>query len=655
MNEALGSTGGAATEATESLARMGAEADEAASRVSSAMERAQAAYRAASEMARLPGPSSSVSTGGVSGSVSGYLSRVGGGAKGFHEAVNDGVGKAFGAAAAGFGVLAPVHAAAEYDNDLTHIGIGLRLYGEKNRAFVEAFGNQIDALARQTGQRGGELVSAAAFFGREGYTGKRLDAILPTVARISTAYTSNPKDVAQSAFAVHEGLQISDAGLQQALATMALSGKIADMPMEELSREFPVVEAQAAAFGVRGQKGLVNLLSALAVTRKNSSSLGSTVANLGQLLVVPQSTAGVKNFAKLGVDINKLKKQTLANGGDLIQMLLQTIDRVTDHTNNATAMQTLFHNVQDRAAAAAIIQHWKGNIAEGDLGYTDVQAKLRAATPEEVNKDYLTGLQSTKIKANSFDESLVQIERRIGKSFVPVISVATKGLNALSYGFDQTNAHTHGAASIFTAGIGSVLGLTAAVGALGAIMVPLRAGLKLVDAATGGWLGKLARLGFRLAKMPFARVVRLLLTIGRGAALAAAEITPIGWALTAVTAAITAGYLAWRNWDKIKPMLSSLGNWIAGWTRTIGSYIYAAVHPLDKWFDQSAMGQSMDKWLAHPAVPAGMPAGGHTTPSQEGHFSLHVSHEDGVKVKQTSGRRDMVTITPDRGRMVGKP
>lgn len=652
LGGALTEIGEGAAQATTGLGRMGTEAEETASRVSTAMERAQAAYRAAAEMAQMPAASPSPNH--VGRSITGYMSQVGSGAKGFHEAVNDGVGRAFGAAAAGFGVLAPIHTAAEYDNDLTHIGIGLHLYGNANSAFAANFGQRIDALARDTGQRSANLVSAAAFFGREGYTGKRLDAILPTIAKISTAYTSNPKDVAKSAFAVHEGLKIGDGGLQQALAAMALSGKVADMPMEELSGEFPVVEAQAAAFGVRGQKGLVNLLSALAVTRKNSSSLGTAVANLGQLLVVPQSTAGVKNFAKLGVDINKLKKDTLANGGDLVQMLLETIDRVTDHTNNAVAMQTLFHNVQDRAAAAAIIQNWKGDPSKGDLGYADVQAILRKATPAEVNKDYQTGLQSTKIKSDSFDESLVQIERRIGKSFVPVISVATKGLNALSYGFDQINDRAHGAASIFTSGIGSVLGLTAAVGALGAIMIPLKAGFALVNTATGGLLGKFAALGLRLVKLPFGMIARSLLWVARGALLVATELTPVGWAITAVAAAATAGYLAWKNWDKIKPMLSSLGHWISQWAQWLGSVIMSPLHSMDAWFNSTSMGKSMDRWLAHPNVPGTVSAG--AAGSQTGgQFGLHVSHDPGLNVRQTSGRPGLVHIAPDRGRMVAQP
>lgn len=629
LNEVLGSTGGAAAEATESLARIGTVAEEAAAQAETAMNRVHETLNR-------------VKTG-----ASGYAGGVSGAAKGFHGAVQEGMGSAFGAAAAGFGVLAPVHAAADYDNDLAHIGIGLDLHGIANQRFMAAYGRKLDALARDTGQTSPELAAAAGFFNREGYSAPRIDAVLPQVAHIATAYNAAPDAVAKTTFALQENMGINDGALSGSLASIALAGKSADLPFEKLAPLFPQVAAAAGALGVKGRQGVNDLAAALAVVRKSTGTEGEAATDTRAFIQAITSPHTAKRFAKFGVDLFGVEENARQKGIDPIEAVMQQVNRITRGGTDRKALGELFNNEQDRAFTQAILMHMDQ--------YQEIKKRVSGATADVINQDFNTGLQSTLIRVKSFDDGLAQIERRVGTAFVPVLNTGTSALHGLTGGFDWLNTHMHGLGSTLTMGVGSILALTAGLGALGAVLIPLRAGLRLVNAATGGWLGRLARLGLRLAKMPFARVGRLLVAIGRGAALAATGMTPIGWALTAVTAAITAGYLAWRNWDKIKPMLSSLGNWIAGWARTIGNYIYAAVHPLDKWFDQSAVGQSMDKWLAHPAVPAGVPTHGNSASSQDNHFSLHVSHDEGVKIKQTSGQRDMVTITPDRGRMVGKP
>lgn len=72
-----------------------------------------------------------------------------------------------------------------------------------------------------------------------------------------------------------------------------------------------------------------------------------------------------------------------------------------------------------------------------------------------------------------------------------------------------------------------------------------------------------------------------------------------------------------------------------------------------EWFASTKIGHAMDSWLAHPSapstVPAGMPAG------SSAQFGLHVTHDPGLAVRQTSGPRGSVSIAPDRGRMVNNP
>lgn len=695
--EAVGSAGEA----------MGGEIVAGAERATVSVDALMARVRALHEVLdRTRGPA----LGGMGASFGGWAGDVHQAGRGFADSLQGSMHHGMNAAMATLAMLEPVHAAAEYDNDLTHIGIGLGLHGSANTEFMRQFGARMDALARETGQSSPALVEAAGFLGREGYTGDRLNAVLPTVARIATAYTSNPHDVAQSAFSIHEGLKISDGGLQRSLASMAMAGKVADMPMEELSSMFPQVVSQAAAFGVHGQKGLDNLLSALAIVRKNTGSLGTAVADLGQLLVVPQSTAGVKNFAKLGVDINKVKADTLKSGGDPLQVLLETIDRVTDHTQNSKAMQTLFHNVQDRAAAAAIIQHWKGDPSHGDFGYTDVQKRLQNTTPADVDEDFKTGLGSTKIRLQAFNESLGELNRRVGEGFVPTLNVMTSALNHVNKAFEWMDQSVPGSTSAIIGSIGAVLGLTAATAALGVVWGPLKAGFTLVTtalrgialaeagataglasflgvstAAASGIVAAFVGIGIAIADIAlhWSRFSGSFRTLGHGLMEEARGLgNVLAGALHFDWQRILAGMgqgmrgigTAWSGaWGIVKQLALDFTRWLDGWGAGIPLRILSAltaewhvltdgiagqIGKMETAFDTSWLGRHMG--MAAP-VPAGAPAHVPTPAAanaaqQAAQFGVHVSADRGLSVRQVSGPQKGLTVAPQNtGRMVGRP
>ncbi|OUJ01564.1 phage tail tape measure protein [Acetobacter cibinongensis] len=641
--EGVTALGGALTEisegaaqATTGLGRMGTEAEEAANRVSSAMERAQAAYRASASMAGIPS-----SPGGGAPLGPGYFSRVGAAGKGFHDAIQTGFGTAFGAAAAGFGVLAPVHAAAEYDNLLTHIGITEQISVAQNAAFARALGQRIDRIAQQTGQRSLDLVESASFLSMEGYSMDKINAFLPQVARISTAYNAHPDAVAKTAFALSQNFHLTDAQIPTGLAMVARVGKEAALPLEQLAPLFPEVAATAAQLGVTGPQGVADISSMMAVIRKNVGTEHAATTDLRQVMSTLTSSHGRHRFREQqGWDPRDVMHAAQDKGADPLSAVLDKIAAISNARKRQDAISDLFVNMEDQTGASAMIR---------DFGQMmDIRKRIQDTSPEMIQKDFLVGLTSTLVRLNAFEDGLAQIERRVGNAFVPVLNVGTVALHGITNAFDAVNRVTGGTAKVAVTGAGAILGLTAALGAVGAVLIPIKAGLGLVNAMTGGWLFRIAQLGKWLLKLPFGWVAR-------GAALLIAEMTPIGWTVTAITGAVTAGYLAWRNWDKIKPMLSSLGNWIAGWAKQIGGYLTAMLHPLDQWFDHTSMGQAMDKWLAYPAVPAAVPAALGHADAHSGQFGLHVSHDPGLNVRQTSGRPGLVHIAPDRGRMVAQP
>ncbi|MCW4589091.1 phage tail tape measure protein, partial [Gluconacetobacter entanii] len=650
LDDALGATTGAAAEAASGMGRIGTEAEQAADRSMSALGRIRTA----------------VST--LAGGPMGYAGRVGGAVGRFGQSVQEGVGNAFGAAATGFGIVMPVRAAAEYDNDLTHIGIGLNLHGADNTRFAATFGRDIDRLARDTGQRGTDLAAAAGYFSREGYTLDQIKAVLPTVAHIATAYNAAPDGVAKTTFAMQENMGISAAEMPGALSAVALAGKSADLPFEKLAPLFPQVAAQAGALGVRGRDGLNDMAAALAVMRKNTGTEGEAVTDMRAFLQTITSSHTAKRFQKYGVDLFGVLNDARKRGLDPMMEVLGKVNDITHGGDNLKAVGELFNNEQDRGFVNALLHHLRG-----EQGYFAIRQKVGSADPAMVDEDFRTGMHSTLTELQAFEESLSQLERRIGHGFVPILKVATIGLHGITEGFDWLDQHVPGATTAIVGTVGGMLALATAMGAVGAVAGPMRAGFALfrtVLAPVAGLLG-----GVSLAT---AGVVLGLAALTAGVVAAALyvshNLTRISHAFDAGGHGIT-GTLR-GTWNVAKLVFNDFTTWLDSWGGGLGTKLHNIVVGVGRIFGAAfrlmldgikSQFASLDQaftnsWLGRqimgggvqpaPAIP-GAPARPAAQPSAP--IGLHVSHDPGVRVRQTSGPRGAVQIRPDRGRMIAQP
>lgn len=601
---------------------IGAAATSAASEYAAACERMKAASAELAAGTFYSGPSGPGDVRTPGPGFGGRLGAAGRAVNGLSDSINGSMGHAFGAAATGFGLIMPIKAAAEYDNDLTHIGIGLGLHGQANVDYGRAFGLRMDELARGTGQRGADLVSAAGFLGREGYTGSRLDALLPTIAHIGTAYNANPAAVAKSTFALQESMRITDGDLGGALASLALAGKSADLPFEALAPLLPQVAAQAGAMGVRGRSGVDDLAAALAVVRKSTGTEGEAVTDTKQFLTDIGSPHLKDRLKNLGVDLFAVRAKALASGGDPMMAVLEQVDRLTQHGQNAEILGDLFRNTQSMGFVQAILGHMDQ--------YREIHARTSGANQSVINEDFDTGQQSTLIRLQSFMEALAQLQRRIGSSFVPTLNVLTMGLHGLIEAFDWANRLTHGWASTLTGGVGAFLAFATVLGVLKAVCGPLVAGFRMLRIGTIAFEGAMLAL----------RVIITALSV----LLAPEGALAVGVAVLVAGLAAGAMYTI-SHWEKVKGWFSSFAQWIKGIFSPVFTEIGNAFSTIENRIANSSLGKMMGLHGAAP-IPAGAGGGGQ--------FGLHVTTDQGVHVRQTAGPRP-ITTGPDRGRMVNRP
>ena len=536
----------------------------------------------------------------------GYGRRVWGATQHFHEATERSIGQAFGAAAAGFGLVEPVRAAADYDNTIRHIGIGLDLHGSMNDAFTDAFGVQMARLARATGQKSEDLAEGAGFFSREGYSNARLGAVMPVVAQIATAYNAAPDAVAKSTFALQENMGISDAQLGGALASVALAGKSADLPFEKLAPLLPQVAAAAGALGVHGRSGVDDLAAALAVVRKSTGTEGEAATDARAFIQAVTSPHTAKRFQHYGVDLFGLEEQARRHGQDPMLAVLRSVDRITHRGQDRRALGTLFNNEQDRGFVQAILMHMDQ--------YEQIHRRTSGADQSVINRDFADGIRTLKIQTSSFDESWEQLERRMGTGFAPILHGVTGGFHLLTEGMEQADQHVpHLTTGIMGLG-GAALASVAGLGALGAISGPVSAGFGLVTTALG---------------------------ITTAAAVATvSSIAIVGVALAAV------GYGTYHNWDAIKANFTSFEHWISGWESRVAGSISGAFSHVFPHFPGSPS-------LSGPLVVPTTGPGWH--PATHGPLRVEITHPETAHVTVHPHPHVQATTRPSGGRMTLRP
>lgn len=699
LNVAFGELGAAETVAGTTGEAMGAEIAGGAEKATSAVDALLTRVRALRDAM---GAAGGAVMNGPMGTWAGDMHSAG---KGFTEILQGSMHHAMTAGLSTMAMLEPIHAYADYGNALTHIGLTLGLHDQANADYAAGLGRQIDAWSRQYGQRGTDMVEAATFLNQEGYSQERMNALVPVIGQISTAYNAHPDAVARTAFALNQNLGVSTQDTNIGLAMLARVGKMSALPFEELAPLFPELASSAAGVGVKGLDQVADLGGMLALIRKNTGTSGEATTALRAFIQTISSPHARHRFDKYGIDLNRTVLDAQHHHADPLAAVLNSIMAIGDSDRRYTAIGDLFGNERDQLFTRAMTRDWKQ--------YTGMRDEVHQTSASMIREDYDTARKNSPLThLNAFEESLSQLNRRVGKGFVPTLNIMTSALNRVNSGFEWLDGHVPGASSAIIGVTGAVLGLSAATAALGVVWGPLKAGFAVVKTALRGvalaemWattglasflgvsttaasaiVAAFVVVGIAIADIAlhwsrfsgsFATIGRGLMETARGIGNVLAGVFHLDWQriLAGMGQGLRGiGLVFSGEWGVAKQLALDFAGWLNGWGAGIPLRILdgiasgwhaltdglaGKISQLETTFDTSWLGRHMG--FAAP-VPAGAPAHVPTmagavaaTGAQGGRYGVHITTDRGVTARQVSGPTQGLTIaSPDTGRMVGRP
>ncbi|SBW01046.1 hypothetical protein KL86APRO_11372 [uncultured Alphaproteobacteria bacterium] len=341
-------------------------------------------------------------------------------------------------------------------------------------------------------------------------------AAIEPIGLAASATGASMEDMANLSYNVLGNLHVPVDKLSQALDIMAQAGKEGGFELRDMAREFPQLTSAAAALGWTGTEAVASLGAALQVAMRGASDPSTAANNLANFLAKIASPETVKNFSKLGIDIQEALAEGVAAGQNPMEVVMQQIAEATG-ADLGKAMEGAFdaNGKLMEGAAEQIASRFDLGSLFGDRQVQDFLAPMLANYQEYVrikntaaqangvvNKDFAAMAGTFNKASERLGVAWSNIKEGIGASLLPVLTPVTNVVAAAAEGIaDLTEQFPVLTAGVVTLG-GGVLAFRSATLVARYGMTFLRGGIGSVvketmtmGRAVGGTTASVGRMG----------------------------------------------------------------------------------------------------------------------------------------------------------------
>lgn len=369
-------------------------------------------------------------------------------------------------------VSAPVRAATEFETKLEDIG-------QKINAPVSELGKlglAVRQVARDTTQTAAAMAEGMDVLAGMGASRDDALALLNPIGRAATAYSAEIADLSQAGYAALDNLKVPANEFAQALDAMAVAGKEGAFELKDMAKYFPQLGAGYQALGQKGVPAVADLSAALQIVRKGTGDSASAATNLSNILQKINAPLTRKNFAKMGVNLEKEMTKAAKKGMTPIEAIVEITNRTLN--GNLGRLGDLFNDAQVQQGLRPLIQ----NLDE----YRRIRAEALAAQGT-VEEDYQRRLQTGALATKRWAIAMEGLNLAIGNALLPALtSLANNLIPIVNRMAEWTDRHPALTRAI-VATTAALVGLRVAAAAAQFSLLWMKGGL--LSAAIGGLRG----------------------------------------------------------------------------------------------------------------------------------------------------------------------
>jgi TP901 family phage tail tape measure protein len=246
--------------------------------------------------------------------------------------------------------------------------------------------------------------------------GLKLDdavASIETLGKVAVATNSELTDVTKTGFQLQSALKIRPTELKATFDALAFAGKAGAFELKDMAQFMPTIAAAASSLGIQGKDGAVALASMMQVVRKDAPGAAEASTRLTDALLKMTAPDAVKNFAKFGVNIEKVLKDAVAKGVNPMEAAVKELQRVTG--GDAFKLSQIFGDKEAKLALMSLMK------------YREEYEKLKAAAgggaaAGTVQADFEASLKTFSGQLQSLTTSGELLALSLGNVLLPILA-----------------------------------------------------------------------------------------------------------------------------------------------------------------------------------------------------------------------------------------
>jgi TP901 family phage tail tape measure protein len=474
--------------------------------IASLTDRISAPARKASEALRGLASSTNTKVGGVFSSINreiGYTNRS---LDNMRGRVVEAIGQAYLLKNA---LQAPIQSAIDFETTLTDIGQKT----DQNRQQMKEFGRYVRDLAPATNKTALELAKAQDVLVGMGMEFETAKQALPLLGKAATAYRVEIADAAKMSMAFVDNLKIKINELPDAFDRASAAGKAGAVELKDMAQYMPAIGAIAASKGMAGQKAVLQVATALQITRKGAGDAAQAASNLKNVFQKMTSTETMKKFGDQALIMDQLsgklkmskdkkaakaiekyyESQWLKAQLELRQKKgLSPLEAFVDVTkdmlarNKGMTISDFFADQEVQLGMASLIQ----NYDEWQKMMKEVEATYKGGT----ERDYAERLNDLAQKVGGLNAAWETFKITIGGTLGPILVPVLQNLTQMAGRLADLAEKFPGVTRYVTIGATALIGFKIAVTGVSWAFLSLKVAALTTLAALSGWLAPLAAL-----------------------------------------------------------------------------------------------------------------------------------------------------------------